>query len=94
MPSASFSAVRVAIGIVFAAVFAAAVVYTTLSESQVECEVCMEFRGRSICRTVAAAERNQALQMAISNACAFISDGVTEGMQCGRTPPRSVTCND
>ena len=94
VPSASFSAVRVAAGILFAAVFAAAVVYTTLSESQVECEVCMEFRGRSICRTVAAAERNQALQMAISNACAIISDGVTEGMQCSRARPRSISCSD
>lgn len=69
-------------------------VYTTLSESQVECEVCMEFGGRSICRTVAAAERNQALAMAVSNACAIISDGVTAGIQCGQTRPRSVTCND
>ncbi len=85
---------RVVVGILFSAVFAAAVVYTTLSESQVECEVCMEFGGRSICRTVAAAERNQALAMAVSNACAIISDGVTAGIQCGQTRPRSVTCND
>ncbi len=85
---------RVAAGILFAAVFAAAVVYTTISESQVKCEVCMDFGGRSICRTVAAAERNQALSMAISNACAIISGGVTAGIQCGQTRPRSVSCSD
>ncbi len=85
---------RLFVGLVFAAAFGAALVYTALSQSAVECEVCMQFGGRGTCRTVAAADRDQAVAMAISNACALLTSGVTPGIQCGQTPPRSVTCND
>ena len=84
---------RLAAGLAVAAVFAAALVYATLSESQVECEVCMRFGGRSACQTVAAIDRDRALAMAVSGACSILTGGVTRGMECGRTPPRSVTCD-
>ncbi len=85
---------RLALKLSLVAAFAAALVYTALSQGKVECEVCMEFRGRGVCRTVAAAERDQAVAMAVSNACAFLSSGVTPGIQCGQTLPRSVTCSE
>ena len=85
---------RLAAVLVLAAAFAAALVYTALNQGKVECEVCMEFRGRGICRTVAATDRDQAMAMAVSNACAFLASGVTQGIQCGQTPPRSVTCSE
>ena len=85
---------RLVVTLALAAAFAAALVYTALSQGKVECEVCMEFRGRGVCRTVAAADRDQAVVMAVSNACAFLSSGVTPGIQCGQTPPRSVTCSE
>lgn len=64
----------------------------SLSVSEHSCDVCMEYQGRSQCRTVAAATVDQAREGAIQNACAFISGGVTGSMACHREEPRSVKC--
>lgn len=56
------------------------------------CEVCMEYKGQSQCRTVAAATVELAREGAIQNACAFISGGVTESMACHRGTPTSEKC--
>ena len=56
-------------------------------------QVCVEFGGRSACRRAVAAERKEALQMAQSTACAELSGGVTQGMQCQRTPPSKAECD-
>lgn len=77
-----------------AAVFLAALVYTTTREAAVECEVCMEFGGATACRTGRAGDRDSALRGAVSTACAVLSSGVTSGMACDRTPPRTVSCSD
>lgn len=53
-------------------------------------EVCMEFRGQSACRTAAGPTREEAIRTATDNACALLASGMTDTIQCGRTPPRSV----
>jgi len=53
-------------------------------------EVCMEYRGRTVCRTAAGATREEAVRTATDNACALLAGGMTDSMQCGRTPPKSV----
>ena len=59
--------------------------------SRYRCEVCMEFQGRKACRTASAATEMQARRTAQDNACALISSGVTDSMQCGNyTEPVSV----
>jgi hypothetical protein len=68
--------------------------YATVAETQVSCEVCIDFGGRSECRTSAGRDRDEAIQGASNLACAVLSSGVTEGLRCGRTPPRSVHCSD
>jgi uncharacterized membrane protein len=83
----------VVLAIVFVVVVVGAVVYTTLSASasRYRCEVCVEFQGRRSCRTAAAATAQQARRTAQDNACAEISSGVTDSMQCGNyTEPVSV----
>jgi hypothetical protein len=75
------------------AVFLAALVWTTLAHSGVECEVCLDYRGESLCRTVAAGDADEATQQAIANVCAILSQGVTQGLECQRTPPRSLRCS-
>jgi hypothetical protein len=72
--------------------FVAALIWTTLAHSPVECEVCLDYRGESVCRTVAAGSEDEALAQAISNACGILSRGVTQGIECQRTPPRSHAC--
>jgi hypothetical protein len=83
---------RIAAGLGLAALFVAALVYATLSESQVECEVCIQFQGQTACRTVSATDRDRAIAMAVSNACAVLANGVTPGIQCSQTPPHSIEC--
>ena len=86
--------VRVFAGILIGAAFVAAMVYATRSETQVSCEVCVDFRGRSECRGSSAAGRDEAIAGAVANACAVMSGGVTDGIACTSTPPRSVRCDD
>ena len=83
----------VLLAIVFVAVVIAAVVYTSLSAGagRYRCEVCVEFQGRKSCRIAAAATAQQALRTAQDNACAEISSGMSDSMQCGNyTQPVSV----
>jgi hypothetical protein len=82
------------VGLAFAAavVLGAALYFATLDASGVTCELCMEFEGRSACRSASAQDRETAVYGARMAACAVLSQGVTSGMQCDRTPPSSLTC--
>jgi hypothetical protein len=83
----------VLLAILFVVVVIGAVVYTTMSAStnHYRVEVCVEFQGRRACRTAGAATEQGALRTAQENACAQISSGVTDSMQCGNyTQPVSV----
>jgi hypothetical protein len=88
------TAMRVIVGLLLGAAFLGAMIYATLGESQIECEVCLEFQGRSACRTGSAVDRKNSVRGAVATACAVLSSGVTDGIACGSTPPRSVSCND
>ena len=85
---------RIAAGLTCAAAFFVALYFVTLAESSVSCTVCLEFGGGESCNTVAAPDREQAIAQAMATACANLSGGVTQGMSCTRTPPRSTTCTD
>lgn len=68
------------------------VVWSSLQVGQVDCEVCIDFRGRRACRTVAGATAEEARRAAVTNACALLAAGVTETLACERTSPDSVRC--
>ena len=86
MPS---TAVRLAIALLFFA----ALLYATFGLGGIDCEVCINYRGRSECRTVTAPDREQAIAQATSTACALLSGGVTDSMECSRTAPTSLRCD-
>ena len=79
-------------GILFALIVLALIVYQTLGMRQYECEVCMEFDGRTKCLAVKAQEEQQAIQTAKDNACSFLAIGRAESFRCGQTPPASTRC--
>ena len=66
--------------------------YLTMSTGQVSCEVCVEFRGATECRRATGQGRLEAETAAASTACGLLSGGVTDGIACRNTPPKSVTC--
>jgi hypothetical protein len=80
----------VLLGILFLAVVAGVLVYSTLSLNQARVEVCMEFRGAQSCRTASGANRDFALKTAKANACALIASGVTDTLACEHNEPVSV----
>lgn len=81
-------------GLLLFAGFVALLVNGLMSQAQVECEVCIDFEGQRACRTNRAADREAAITGATYTACAVLSDGVTGGMQCTRTPPSTLQCDD
>ena len=83
---------RTVIGWIIGLVFLAALVYATLGETGVECEVCVDFNERGACRTGTASDREGAVRGAVSNACKVLSSGVTQSIACDQTPPTSVVC--
>lgn len=72
--------------------FMAFVVYRSIHLAGVRCEVCVTYRGRSQCRTVEGQSEDEARMAATTNACAYLSSGVTDGMACARTPPVRAEC--
>jgi len=80
------------VGLVVAVAIVGYVLAGCMSASGHSCEVCMQFQGRSQCRTVAAATIDLAREGAIQNACAYLAGGVTDGMVCHREKPTSESC--
>lgn len=67
-------------------------IYLTMSGNEFSCEVCVEFRGATECRKATAPARVDAEAAAASTACGLLSGGVTDGIACRNTTPKSVTC--
>ena len=82
----------VLLGIAFVVAVIGMVVYSSLQVRGFRVEVCMDFQGRSSCRTASAATEMDALRTAKTNACALVASGVTDGIQCEQyTKPTRVT---
>lgn len=71
----------------------AIVVYSSLQIGGVRCEVCIQFQGREVCRSVDGTTEAEALSAATTNACALLTSGVTNTLACERTPPKLAVCN-
>ena len=68
------------------------VIYNSFQVSTFECTVCIDFEGRSECRTVTGQTEQEGLQSATTNACALLTSGMTESIRCGRTRPTKSEC--
>ncbi|MGI8744536.1 MAG: hypothetical protein ACR2NN_18580 [Bryobacteraceae bacterium] len=80
----------VIVGIVFAVVVLGVLLYSTLNLAKARVEVCMEFNGRTDCRTASADTEEHALRSATSNACGLLASGVTDTLACEHATPTSV----
>lgn len=72
--------------------FFAVVVHRSFLLPRVRCELCLNYRGQFVCRTVEAADAAEARSAALTTACAVLASGVTETMACERTLPESFSC--
>lgn len=82
----------VIVGILFAIGLFGLILYQTLGMRQVECEVCMEFEGRTKCLTVRGQDEAQATQTAKDNACSYVTVGRAEAFRCAAMPPATTRC--
>ena len=80
------------VGILFAVFLFGLILYQTLGMRQYECEVCVEFEGRTKCLTVRGQDELQATQTAKDNACSYVTVGRAEAFRCAGAPPASTRC--
>ena len=82
---------KILIGAGFVALLAF-IVYSTAGLAKVNCEVCVEFHGRTVCRPAAGTTQSEAMKSAISVACSDLAAGRTENIACEATPPKTMSC--
>jgi hypothetical protein len=80
----------VLLGIAFVLIVIGVLVYSSLNVAKARVEVCVDFNGRTQCRTASGDTKEHAFHTAQSNACALLASGVTEVMACERSNPASV----
>jgi hypothetical protein len=78
-------------GIIFVLIVLGVIVYSSFNLAKVRLEVCIDFNGKTNCKTASAVNAEFAQQTAVSNACGEIAFGVTETVACEHTPPTRVT---
>ena len=85
---------RTAVGALLGLAFVAAVIWAAFEATQVQCEICVEYKGRKACSTAQAADVLQAEAQAHSSACSLVTGGVTETLECDRTPATLRRCSE
>lgn len=66
--------------------------FMTTARAKVECQVCMEFQGRTNCASALGPTEQAAREGAQTTACGPIASGMDQQIGCGRTPPALVQC--
>ena len=74
------------------ALFVGYMIYSSMTLSQVSCDVCIEFHGRTECRKAGGANKEEAQRTATDVACAVMTSSMAEGIACGNTRPSRIAC--
>ena len=64
------------------------------SGSKYECDVCVEYNGLKSCQKVEGMVKEDAIMTAVSTACAAVTYGRTESIDCSQTPPVKMECKE
>ncbi|MDH3627278.1 MAG: hypothetical protein OEV00_07880 [Acidobacteriota bacterium] len=67
-------------------------IYVMLQQAKVSCEACIQFNGRTVCRSAIGPDDASASRTAIDNACGLLAGGMTQSIACTNTPPVSLVC--
>ena len=66
--------------------------YMSTASAHEECNVCVEFQGRSNCATAAGSTVKEATETAHNTACGPVVNGMNETIACQNREPVSVQC--
>ena len=81
------------LGIAFALATLGVLILSMTRQTGFNCQVCMQYMGRTECREALGATEEEAMRTAKDNACALLAAGMTQVVQCTtRTEPLSVSC--
>ncbi len=78
-------------GVIFVLIVLGVIIYSSMNLAKHRIEVCINFNGRTNCKTASAATEEFAMQAAVTNACGEIAFGVTDTVNCEHTPPVKIT---
>ncbi len=78
--------------VVALAVLVVILLYGSMRSVQAECELCVEFNGRTECRRGSGANEAEARQAALKAACAVMASGMSQSINCQNTRPTNVSC--
>jgi len=68
------------------------IIYSTMGLAKINCELCVEFHGRTSCGSAAGTTREEAVKSAVSVACSDLAAGRTENIACENTRPKTMSC--
>jgi len=84
---------KIVLAVIAVIIAVAALMYFAMQgQTAHSCTVCIEYNGRTECRTAKGPTIPETTRTATDNACAMLASGMTESMSCGRTEPKSVKC--
>ena len=66
--------------------------YMTTAHANQECNVCVEFQGKSNCASALGSTVAEATETAHKTACGPLARGMNESIACGNRAPVSVQC--
>ena len=64
------------------------------SGSKFQCEVCVEYNGVKSCQEVEGMAKEDTIMTGMSTACAAVTNGRTESIDCSMTQPIKIQCKD
>ena len=82
---------KIVVAVGFAALIAF-IVYSSMGLARVNCEICVEFHGRTSCQVGAGTTQDEAVRTAQGIACSELAAGRTENIACDRARPKTVSC--
>jgi hypothetical protein len=78
-------------GIIFVLIVLGVIIYSSFNLAKYRLEVCVNFNGKTNCKTASAVSEEFAQQTATANACGEIAFGVTETVACQHSVPAKIT---
>ncbi len=82
------------ITLVFLAFVASISIDLLWTGNKYECEVCIKYKDQIVCQKVTGMAKEDTIMTGISTACAKVSNGMTESIECQAQPLEKLECKD
>ena len=80
------------ITLVFLAFVASVSIDLLWTGSKFQCEICIKYKDQIVCQEVKGMEKQDIIMTGMSTACAKVSNGMTESIECQAQPLEKMEC--